>query len=613
MSLVPKRPAQSAVQRQLTDGRRLSVIGMLLTVTMVLSGCGILSFAGFGDPNSSDDAAEADASSSAQATSRPTAIILDASGSMTATDAPGQRFAAAQKAVNALVETIPEGQETALLTYGTETGNSDDEKAAGCQDVTTVIDSSPIDKKAFTTAVNGLKPSGYTSIALALKTAAKQLPDSGDRAIVLLSDGIDTCADGSGDTDPCATARDLGADGGLAIHTVGFRVDDEASKQLECLSEETNGTNWDAVNDKQLAARLSLAINPGLAYNLLSPSGYRGLELGMTIDEAKSTAGFIDEVSEHGRVEIVYVDCTLLFVDGVLKEMSTVSVPTLERIKPGDDIAEAESAYGDPDRPPVITDDGAVIFPAGTTDRTGYKIYFDSSGKAQQGQKLSGTITKVVLCKCAAKPNNPPSANSPASAPSDATRLKTFNPFNPDGQIRTEIKNEDRTDFDAIPTDFAEPSLSGTEPDTYWLGSNADSASACWQHPDEESEVICLQDPWSDETFTRTLDGALSGTPAAADPVLWAMELEDGSRWQVRIGGSWAWRSDDWVGAYFCVEKCSDSETHMERVILSNDEFPKGYDDSEKKWTAFVGGISVDDRDFPPPEKIAIVEGWFVG
>jgi uncharacterized protein YceK len=610
MSRMLKRPTQSAEQRRrFTDGRRLGVVGIVLTVTMVLSGCSLLSTVGIGGAGASDDAARSKASSSAQATPRPTAIILDASGSMTATDAPGERFAAAQKAVNALVETIPEGQETSLLTYGTKTGSSDDEKAAGCQDVTTVIDASPIDKRAFTTAVDGLKPSGYTPIALALKTAAEQLPSSGERSIVLLSDGIDTCADGNGQTDPCTTARNLGADGDLAIHTVGFRVDDKASQQLECLSEETNGTSWDAVNDKQLAARLSLAINPGLAYNLLFPSGYRGLELGMTIDEAKGVAGFTDEVSAHGRVEIVYVDCTLVFVDGVLKEMSTEGVPTLERIKPGDDIAEAESAYGDPDRPPDITDDGAVIFPAGTTDRTGYKIYFDSGGNAQPGQKLSGTITKVVLCKCAAKPGSTPSSSNPTSTPSESTQVKTFKPFTPDGQIRPEIKNENRTDLPAVPV-YDEPSPSGVSPDTYFLGSTADSMSACWQDTDDEAEAICLRNPWSDETFTRTLDGSLPGTFAAADPVLWAMELEDGSRWQLRTGGSWAGRPDGWFAAYGCLENCQ-SIGDTWPVILANDEFPNGYDASSTNWTAFVGEVGTDDP--AEPEEVPITEGWFVG
>lgn len=400
--------AASAHSRQLLHSGRnpLSIIAVIAVLVLLLSSCGSLFSRDSGDsvqPQQSDAVGADEKSGEASAAGvepKPTAVVLDASGSMTAEDAPGQRFAAAQEAVHGLVEIIPDGQETALVTYGTETGNSDAEKAAGCKDVTTVIDSAPIDKKAFTTAVDRLEPSGYTPIALALKTAAEQLPDSGDRTIVLLSDGIDTCADEGEQLDPCKTARDLGTDGGLTIHTVGFRVDGQTSKQLDCLSKVTSGTSLDAVNDKQLGTRLAMAINPELANSLLSPSGYKGLEPGMTADEVKQAGGITDEIASHGRVEIIYVDCTLVFVDGVLEEISTDTLPTLDRIKPGDDIADAEAIYGGPKRPTEISDDGAAIYSADAVGGTGFKVYFDGADEHQLGQKLSGAITKMVLCKC---------------------------------------------------------------------------------------------------------------------------------------------------------------------------------------------------------------------
>ncbi|UVI36349.1 vWA domain-containing protein [Brevibacterium spongiae] len=382
-------------------------IGILASLALLLSACGLFRPGGSGDavtPTQSDESAEGVGSTDsrdATVQAKPTAIILDASGSMTATDAPGQRFAAAQKAVKALVETIPDGQDTALITYGTETGNADSEKSAGCQDVTTVLKSAPIDKGAFASAVDGLKPSGYTPISLALKTAAAELPDSGERAIVLLSDGIDTCADEGDQLDPCTTAQDLGSDGELTIHTVGFRVDGRTSEQLDCLSRVTKGSSWDAVNDKQLSTRLAMAINPELAKSLLSPSGYKGLEPGMTAEEARQEGGFDDDIPASGRVEIVYVDCTLIFVDGVLEAIESDKLSTIDHIKPGDDIAEAEAIYADPKLPTEITDEGAAIYSADPVSGTGFKFYFDGAKSHQPGQDLSGTITKMVVCKCA--------------------------------------------------------------------------------------------------------------------------------------------------------------------------------------------------------------------
>jgi hypothetical protein len=257
-----------------------------------------------------------------------------------------------------------------------------------------------IDKQEFTSAVDGLKPSGYTPIALALETAAAELPAAGDRAIVLLSDGIDTCTDEGEQLDPCAVAQDLGSDGGLSIHTVGFRVDGQTSEQLECLSRVTSGTSWDAVNDKQLSTRLAMSINPELASSLLSPAGYRDLKPGMTVDEAKHAGGITDDISATGRVEIVYFDCSLVFVDGVLEEISTDELPTIDAIKPGDDIANAEAVYGNPKLPTEISDDGAATYSADPIEGTGFKIYFDGAADSQPGGELTGTITKLVVCRC---------------------------------------------------------------------------------------------------------------------------------------------------------------------------------------------------------------------
>ncbi len=329
----------------------------------------------------------------------PTAIVLDASGSMKAEDAPGQRFAAAKRAVHGLIEKIPEGQSTALLTYGTGTSNADSAQAKGCKDVTTLLKAKAIDKRAFDAKVDGIKPSGYTPIALALQTAAKELPDSGERSIVLLSDGIDTCADQGERLNPCTVAKDLGADGGLHIHTVGFRVDGRTSRQLSCLSEATQGTSWDAVNDAQLTTRLAATLNPGLTSKQLTPDGYGGLRPGMSADQAKQAADFDEDVAGSGRVEIVWRDCTLVFVDGKLSEIITDKATTLDGVKVGDDISAAEKLYKDPDLPTPVAD-GAATYAADPINGLGYRMYFDGADSHQAGQKPSGTITKIVLCLC---------------------------------------------------------------------------------------------------------------------------------------------------------------------------------------------------------------------
>ncbi|WP_309131210.1 VWA domain-containing protein [Brevibacterium sp.] len=387
--------------------RRLLVMQPMLLILVLLAACGTDMGPRTGGPDAdastpvnSESKSGSTARAEAPAEPIPTAIVLDASGSMKADDAPGQRFAAAQKAFQGLLEEIPDGQATSLLTYGTGTGSSDSEITEGCQDVTTLIEAGPVDKQKYQETVDGLSPSGYTPIALALQRASEQLPESGKRAIILLSDGIDTCADEGESPDPCTVATDLSADGELAIHTVGFRVDGQTSKQLECLSEATQGTNWDAVNDKQLDSRLALTVNPQIAESTLTPDGYKNLVPGMSADEARQAGGFSNDISDSGRVEIIYVDCTLVFVDGVLTEIVSERIPTLDGIAPGDDISAAEAIYADPDLPTQITDDEAALYTADPIAGTGFKVYFEGAEDQQSGKPLKGKILKVAFCQC---------------------------------------------------------------------------------------------------------------------------------------------------------------------------------------------------------------------
>ena len=123
-----------------------------------------------------------------------TAVIIDASGSMLAPDAGGQtRMDAAKQATEGLLNDLPKEQRLSLLTYGTQTGSGDEEKAAGCQDVTTLVPMGG-NRAEMVSKVKGLNPRGYTPIGKSLQQAEKELPQQGARQIVLVSDGIDTCA-----------------------------------------------------------------------------------------------------------------------------------------------------------------------------------------------------------------------------------------------------------------------------------------------------------------------------------------------------------------------------------------------------------------------------------
>ena len=184
-----------------------------------------------------------------------TAVIIDASGSMLAPDAGGQtRMDAAKQATEGLLNDLPKEQRLSLLTYGTQTGSGDEEKAAGCQDVTTLVPMGG-NRAEMVSKVKGLNPRGYTPIGKSLQQAEKELPGQGARQIVLVSDGIDTCAP----PPVCEVAkqiRERGVD--IVINVIGLNVDDQARSELQCVAKEGGGSYADAKDAASLKEQLVL-------------------------------------------------------------------------------------------------------------------------------------------------------------------------------------------------------------------------------------------------------------------------------------------------------------------------------------------------------------------
>ena len=180
-------------------------------------------------------------------------LILDASSSMVEADAEGTRMESAKKAANELVESLPETANMGLMAYGANESDAPDNRERGCKDVETLAKVGKIDKAKFTSAIDGLEPKGYTPMGNSLRKAAEELGGEGERSIILVSDGIDSCAP----PPVCEVAKELAEDGvDLAIHTVGFQVDDAARKELQCIAEVGNGQFLEAKDASSLATSL---------------------------------------------------------------------------------------------------------------------------------------------------------------------------------------------------------------------------------------------------------------------------------------------------------------------------------------------------------------------
>lgn len=184
------------------------------------------------------------------------ALVVDASGSMNAKLPDGQtRIDAAKKAVTDLVSRMGGTTRLALRAYGHQspTQNKD------CKDTALLVGFAPVasNKAEIVAQAQALQARGYTPITHALTAAAQDIAteESGERIVVLVSDGQETCA-----SDPCVAARALAqADAKLVIHTIGFGVGAAARMQLQCIANVARGSYFDANDAAGLTSTLGKA------------------------------------------------------------------------------------------------------------------------------------------------------------------------------------------------------------------------------------------------------------------------------------------------------------------------------------------------------------------
>ncbi|MDK6301906.1 VWA domain-containing protein [Corynebacterium sp. UMB9976] len=217
---------------------------MAVAIALLLSLAGVV--VPFGHPQAAAEAKDIP----------PTMLILDASGSMMARDADGQtRLDAAKEASKNFSRSVSKDSELGFMVYGTKVGNSPEEREAGCKDVTTLLPVGKGNAGKIPGEVDKVNASGHTPMGPALKQAAKELPNEGERSIVLVSDGEDTCAP----PPVCDVAKDLHKQGiDLTINTVGFLVDPAARKELQCIAEAGGGEYLDAKDSESLAESMKV-------------------------------------------------------------------------------------------------------------------------------------------------------------------------------------------------------------------------------------------------------------------------------------------------------------------------------------------------------------------
>jgi Ca-activated chloride channel family protein len=178
-------------------------------------------------------------------------LVLDSSGSMKEPAGDGQtKIVAARTALTRVVNKLPASAQVGLRVYGATVFKRS--QPGACTDTQLTVPIGTDNRPQLRTAIAKYKPYGETPIAYSLQQAAKDLGPTGQRTIVLVSDGEATCA-----PEPCEVAKSIAQQGiDLKIDVVGFRVSAKARRQLQCVAREGRGDYYDADSTTDLEAGL---------------------------------------------------------------------------------------------------------------------------------------------------------------------------------------------------------------------------------------------------------------------------------------------------------------------------------------------------------------------
>lgn len=185
-------------------------------------------------------------------------FVLDVSGSM-ARKVDGSTeslMAGANAALAQVSKTLPPEVALGLRVYGASYGGTD--KTLSCADTQLVVPPAPDSADAVVAAAAKLTPTGDTPIGHSLAAVAGDFDPAAQKAVVLISDGEDTCH--PPDPAPCRAARAVHRDhADIRVDTVGLALGGQqrATRALKCIARATGGSFYAADNAQGLAAALS--------------------------------------------------------------------------------------------------------------------------------------------------------------------------------------------------------------------------------------------------------------------------------------------------------------------------------------------------------------------
>jgi len=154
-------------------------------------------------------------------------IVLDASGSMWGQIDGRSKMEIARQTLEETLGWLPSDLSISLRAYG----HQHPREARDCADTQVLVAPGLGNRDRIRDAIRGLRPSGQTPIAYALAEAARDLATApGDRSVILVTDGIESCGG-----DASKAARVLKERDSITVHVIGLGLSSEIDSDLEGL------------------------------------------------------------------------------------------------------------------------------------------------------------------------------------------------------------------------------------------------------------------------------------------------------------------------------------------------------------------------------------------
>ena len=186
---------------------------------------------------------------------RAVAIVFDASNSMWGRMQGQPKISVAKGILQDSLEWFPADLKVALRVYG----HQHKRELRHCEDSELLVPFASGNRDRIRSAIGEFRPRGQTPLAYSLEQTAGDFGAfKGERAVVLVTDGIESCGG-----DPVAAARALQQGGRTPVHVIGFGLgsgDDADAASLRAIAEASGGRFLAARSAQELREALTATV-----------------------------------------------------------------------------------------------------------------------------------------------------------------------------------------------------------------------------------------------------------------------------------------------------------------------------------------------------------------